>query len=183
MVHARKGPSKILKKSGKQSTLQEPRSQQARPQEPPVSEQVAPHEMKLEPITDKLSYDRFLKTIGLRIYNEFDTSLRGDGMERPDIVLVGFDMGKATTPSEIRMADYLALNARLVVEKAFIDMPEFAERHMPRVMRLMETHGGKLAEHVESKVQRDLLMEIRAIAMQHIPEAERYRYISKLKEF
>jgi hypothetical protein len=139
--------------------------------------------MKLEPITDKGSYDRFLKTIALRIYHEFETSLRDEGVERPDVTLVGFDMGKTTTPAEVRMADYMALNARLIVEKAIVDLPEFAGRHMPRVMRLMETHGGKLAEHMEGKVQRDLVMEIRAIAIQHIPEADRFRYISKLKEF
>jgi hypothetical protein len=97
--------------------------------------------------------------------------------------LVGLDIGKAATPSELRMGDYVALNARLIVEKAIVDLPEFAAKHMPRVMRLMETHGGKLAGHMESKVQRDLVMEIRAIAMQHIPEADRFRYISKLKEF
>ncbi len=183
MVQGRKGPSKILKKQGKQSTLQEPRQAQAERPSPQAGEQVAPHEMKLEPITDKRSYDLFLKTIGLRVYHEFETSLRNEGIERPEIALVGFDMEKTTTPAEVRMGDYVALNSRLIVEKAIVDLPEFASEHMPRVMRLRETHGGELAALMESKVQRDLVMEIRAIAMQHIPDAERYRYISKLKEF
>lgn len=183
MAHGRKGPSKILKKSGKQSTLHETRQQTAREPEPQSGRQVTPHEMKLEPITDKPSYDRFLKTIALRIYHEFETSLRGEGVERPEISLVAFDMEKATSQTELRMGDYVALNARLIVEKAFVDMPGYAAMHMPRAVRQMEAQGGNLAMHVENKVQRDLVMEIRAIAMQHIPDAERYRYISKLKEF
>jgi hypothetical protein len=188
-VHGRKGPSKILKKSGKQSTLQEPvhvshhTRETTIDRQPPVNEQVAPHEMKLEPITDIRSYDSFLKTISLRIYHEFEMSLLSEGVERPEISLIGFDMGKATTPAEIRMGDYVALNARMMVEKAFVNLPEYAAKHMPRVMRHMESEGGELATRVESKVQRDLTMEIRAFAMQHIPESERYRYISKLKEF
>jgi hypothetical protein len=183
MVNGRKGPSKISKKPAKQSTLQEPKLNPVRRQEPPVSEQVAPHEMKLEPITDRTSYDRFLKTIALRVYHEFETSLLDEGVARPEISLVGFDIGKAATPAEVRMGDYVALNARMMVEKAFVDLPEYAAKHMPRVMRHMEAEGGELAARVESKVQRDLTMEIRAFAMQHIPEAERYRFISKLKEF
>ena len=92
--------------------------------------------------------------------------------------------GSAETQSEVRMSDYLVLNARLIVEKAFVDMQEYAVKHMPRVMREIHATGGdNLAGYVEGKVQRDLVMEIRAIAMQHIPEGERYRYISKLKEF
>jgi hypothetical protein len=188
-VHGRKGPSKILKKSGKQSTLHEP-SPVSRPakektvgSQPPAEEQLAPLEMKLEPITDKRSYDTFLKTIALRVYHEFETSLRGEGVERPEICLVGFDAGKTTTPAEVRMGDYVALNARLMVEKAFVNLPEYAAKDMPRVMRHMEAEGGDLATRVETKVQRDLTMEIRAFAMQHIPEAERFRYINKLKEF
>jgi hypothetical protein len=189
MVHGRKGPSKILKKSGKQSTLQEPvhvsrhAKETTENRQPPTSEQVAPHEMKLEPITDRRSYDAFIKTIALRVYHEFETSLVGEGVERPEIILVGFDMGKAATPTDVRMADYVALNGRLIVETAFADLPDYAVKHMPRVVRQMDAHGGELAGHVESKVQRDLVMEIRAIAMQHIPDAERYRYVSKLKEF
>jgi hypothetical protein len=70
-----------------------------------------------------------------------------------------------------------------MVEKAFADLPGYAAKHMPRVMRHMEAEGGELATRVESKIQRDLTMEIRAFAMQHIPEGERYHYISKLKEF
>jgi hypothetical protein len=183
MVSGRKGPSKISKKPAKQSTLQEPVKQKAREQEPPVNEQVAPHEMKLEPITDRASYDRFLKTIALRVYHEFETSLRNEGAVRPEISLVGFDPAKAATPAEVRMGDYVALNARLMAEKAFADLPGYAAKHMPRVMRHMEAEGGELATRVESKIQRDLTMEIRAFAMQHIPEGERYHYISKLKEF
>jgi hypothetical protein len=188
-VHGRKGPSKILKKSGKQSTLQEPvqgsrhAGETKVNRQPPANEQVTPHEMKLEPITDRRSYDAFLKTISLRIYHEFETSLREEGMERPEICLVGFDLNKMATPSELRMSDYVALNARLIVEKAFVDLPEYAAKHMPSVLRQMDARGGELAGHVESKVQRDLVMEIRALAMQHIPDAERYRYVSKLKEF
>jgi hypothetical protein len=183
MVHGRKGPSKISKKPAKQSTLQEPKLNPLKRPEQPVSEQVAPHEMKLEPITDRTSYDRFLKTIALRVYHEFETSLRDEGVERPEISLVGFDPVKAATPAEVRMGDYVALNARMMAEKAFADLPDYAAKHMPRVMRHMEAEGGELAERVESKIQRDLTMEIRAFAMQHIPEGERYHYISKLKEF
>ncbi|OPY26965.1 MAG: hypothetical protein A4E28_02239 [Methanocella sp. PtaU1.Bin125] len=184
-MHGRKGPSKIAKKTGKQSTLQEPvREEPLRTPEPQASEQMAPHEMKLEPIKDKRSYDLFIKTIALRIYHEFETALRTEGVERPEISLVGLDCRKAATPSELRMADYLALNSRLIVEKAFVDLPEFAVKHMPRVMRdIHATGGNNLAGYVEGKVQRDLLMEIRAIAMVHIPDGERYRYVSKLKEF
>ena len=188
-MHGRKGPSKILKKSGKQSTLQgpvpvsRPAKEKTVGSQPPAEEQLAPLEMKLEPITDKRSYDTFLKTIALRVYHEFETSLRDEGVERPEISLVGFDAAKATTPAEVRMGDYVALNARLMVEKAFVNLPEYAAKDMPRVMRHMEAEGGDLATRVESKVQRDLTMEIRAFAMQHIPEGERFRYINKLKEF
>jgi hypothetical protein len=183
MVSGRKGPSKISKKPAKQSTLQEPKLSPVKKPEPPVSEQVAPHEMKLEPITDRPSYDRFLKTIALRVYHEFETSLRDEGVERPEIMLVGFDIGKTASPAEVRMGDYVALNARMMVEKAFVDLPGYATKCMPRVMRHLEAEGGELAERVEGKVQRDLTMEIRAFAMQHIPEADRYRFISKLKEY
>jgi hypothetical protein len=181
-VHGRKGPSKISKKQSRQSVLQEPR----REPEPKTqaSEQIAPHEMKLEPIVDRRSYDRFLKTIALRIYHEFENSLKAEGVERPEVALVGLDIRKVDTPSALRMADYLALNARLIVETAFADLPEYAAKHMPAVMREMQATGGdNLAGYVEGKVQRDLLMEIRAIAMVHIPDGERYKYISKLKEF
>jgi hypothetical protein len=182
-VNGRKGPSKISRKPARQSTLQQPKLNPLKRPEPPASEQVAPHEMKLEPITDRTSYDRFLKTIALRVYREFETSLRDEGVLRPEITLVGFDIGKTTTPAEVRMGDYVALNARMMVEKAFVNLPEYASKHMPRVMRHMEAEGIELAASVESKVQRDLMMEIRAFAMQHIPEGERYHYISKLKEF
>jgi hypothetical protein len=182
-VSGRKGPSKISKKPAKQSTLQEPKLNPVKRHEPPVCEQVAPHEIKLDPITDRPSYDRFLKTIALRVYHEFETSLRDEGVERPEITLVGFDIAKAATPAEVRMGDYVALNARLMVEKAFEDLPGYAAKYMPRVMRHMDAEGGEIATRVESKVQRDLTMEIRAFAMQHIPEAERYKFISKLKEF
>jgi hypothetical protein len=183
-VHGRKGPSKISKKPCKQSTLQEPNQEPRRVAEPPVNEQIAPREMKLDPIEDRQSYDRFIKTISLRIYHEFETSLRNEGVERPEISLVGLDVRKSETQSEVRMSDYMVLNARLIVEKAFVDIQEYAVKHMPRVMREIHATGGdNLAGYVEGKVQRDLVMEIRAIAMQHIPEAERYRYISKLREF
>ncbi len=178
-----KGPSKILKKA-KQSTLQEPGHEHRHEQrhEPAGGEQIVPHEAKLEPIKDKHSYDRFVKTIALRIYHVFETSLREEGAEQPEVSLVGFDVRRVATLSEQRMSDYVALNARMIVEKAFVDLPEYAARHMPRVAREMARHGGALAGHVENKVRHDIMMEIRALAMLHIPEEERYRYISKLKE-
>ena len=178
-----KGPSKILKKA-KQSTLQEPGHEQRHEQrhESAAGAQIVPHEMKLEPIKDKHSYDRFMKTISLRIYHDFETSLREEGVERPEISLVGFDVLRVATLSEQRMSDYVALNARMIVEKAFVDLPEHAAKHMPRVMRHMDAHGGEVADHVEDRVKHDIMMEIRALAMLHIPEEERYRYISKLKE-
>ena len=86
-VQGRKGPSKILRKPVRQATLyeqrREPKPEPKAGPEPAAGEKVVPHEMKLEPIKDKPSYDRFLKTISLRIYHEFETSLRGEGVERP----------------------------------------------------------------------------------------------------
>lgn len=146
---------------------------------------IATYEMNLSPIVDKKSYDSFIKTISMHIYREFDNNMRNEGIERPEIMLVGFDMKKSVSERDIRMANYVAINSRLIIERAFVDMQDYALKYMPRVMREMsqsECGPDKLAEFVESKVQKDIMMEIRAIAMQHIPDDERYSYVSKLKE-
>jgi hypothetical protein len=101
------------------------------------------------------------------------------------LCLVGFDFRKTDSPAEIRMSDYMALNARLIVERAFVDIQSYAHNFMPKVFRDMDadnSNSDKLHAYIESKVQRDLMMEIRTIAMIHIPVDERFTYISKLKE-
>ena len=133
-------------------------------------------------IVDKKSYDHFIKVISLRIYIEFEKTLRDADIQRPALDLVGFDLKKAASESDVRMANYIALNARVILEKAFADPGEFAARYMPRVMHEMAGSGSTdLAQHMESKVQHDIMMEIRSIAMQHIPEDERYSYRHKFK--
>lgn len=179
-MHGSKGPSKISKKPAKQATLQD-RPREAKHDQVRESEQVAPHEMKLEPIVDKRTYDNFIRAIAQRIYTEFERSLSGEGVLRPEIALAGFELQNVETPGDVRMADYVALNSRLIVERAFTDMTEHVSRYMPRVTREMETHDGSLTEHVESRVQRDIVMEIRAIAIQHMPEDERFSFRHKLK--
>jgi hypothetical protein len=174
--------TKHLKKPDKQTVLQY--------QEPAMpnnsgTEQLAQYEMKLEPIVDKKTYDSFLKAIAMRVYTEFDKSLKGEGIARPELSLVGFDFRKTDSPAEIRMSDYVALNARLIVERAFVDIHSYAHNFMPKVFRDMDadkSNVDKLHAYIESKVQRDLMMEIRTIAMIHIPEKDRYSYVSKLKE-
>jgi hypothetical protein len=95
---------------------------------------------------------------------------------------VGFDLKKSATETDIKMSNYVALNARLILEKAFVDSYDYANKYMPRVIREMqETGSSDMAGHMESKIQHDIMMEIRTIAMVHIPESERYSYISKLK--
>nr|WP_148266653.1 hypothetical protein [Methanocella arvoryzae] len=149
------------------------------------SESLAHYEFKLEPIVDKKTYDSFLKAIALRIYSEFERTLKGEGIDRPELSLVGLDLKKAATPVEIRMAEYVALNARLIVDRAFVDIQGYAHTYMPRAFREMEadkSSEGDIVPYVELKIQRDLVMEIRTIAMLHIPDAERFSYVSKLKE-
>ncbi|HTY89846.1 MAG TPA: hypothetical protein VMC84_01590 [Methanocella sp.] len=142
-------------------------------------EHLDPAEENLSLIIDKRSYDRFIKVIALRIYTDFEKKLRDSGVQRPELSLVGYDLTKTTTESDIRMANYIALNARIILDKAFADPREFASRYMPRVMH--ESADGDLAGHMESKVQHDIMMEIRSIAMQHIPEDERFGYRHKFK--
>lgn len=174
--------TKHLKRPTTQSVLQF--------EEPPMpnnsgTEQLAQYELKLEPIVDRKTYDHFLKSIAMRIYGEFEKALKADGVARPEVCLVGFDAAKIDTPAETRMSDYVALNARLIVEKAFVDLHGYVHTYMPRVFREMEADRNgpsDILPYVESKVQRDLMMEIRAIAMIHIPVNERFSYISKLKE-
>jgi len=139
-------------------------------------------EASLSPIIDRKSYDRFIKTISLRIYTEFEKTLRDAGVTRPELALVGFDLKKAAADLDVRMSNYVALNARLIREKAFVDGPDYAVKYMPRVMREMQERGtADLEGHMESKIQHDIMMEIRTIAMVHIPESERFDYRSKLK--
>lgn len=139
-------------------------------------------EASLSPIADRKSYDRFIKTISLRIYTEFEKTLRDAGVARPELALVGFDLKKAAADLDIRMSNYVALNARLILEKAFVDSYDYAVNYMPRVMREMrEKDTADLAGHMESKIQHDIMMEIRTIAMVHIPESERFSYRNKLK--
>jgi hypothetical protein len=133
-------------------------------------------------IIDKKSYDRFIKVISLRVYTEFERTLRETGVHRPELALVGFDLKKAALESDVRMSNYIALNARIMIEKAFADPEEFASKYMPRVMHEMAASGSAgLRSHIEGKVQHDIMMEIRSIAMQHIPESERYGYRHKFK--
>lgn len=139
-------------------------------------------EESLSLIIDKRSYDRFIKVIAQRIYTDFEKTLSEDGTTRPELSLVGFDLKKTTTESDVRMANYIALNARIIMEKAFADPREFAARYMPRVMHEMaDNSSSDLAGYMESKVQHDIMMEIRSIAMQHIPEDERFSYRHKFK--
>jgi hypothetical protein len=139
-------------------------------------------ETNLSPIVDKKTYDKFVKTISLRIYTEFEKTLRDAGVARPELTLVGFDLKKSATDIDIKMSNYVALNARLIQEKAFVDSYDFANTYMPRVVREMQEVGSSdMAGHMESKIQHDIMMEIRTIAIVHIPESERYSYISKLK--
>lgn len=136
----------------------------------------------LSPITDKRSYDLFIKAISLRIYAEFEKAMREAGIEKPELSLVGFDLKKAATELDVRMANYIALIARLAMERAFVDCYDFASSYMPRVIRHMEEDGSSdVSEYLEGKLQRDIMMEIRSIAMQHIPEEERFSYRHKLK--
>ncbi len=149
-----------------------------------ADEQIEPAhvEQDLSPIIDRKSYDKFIKAISLRVYLEFDKTMREEGVPRPEIVLVGFDLKKRTSDMEIRMSNYVALNARLILEKAFVDRYDYVTKHMPRVMREMQEAGSTdVGDYMESKVQHDLMMEIRSIAMVHIPEDQRFSYISKLK--
>jgi len=133
-------------------------------------------------IVDKRSYDRFIKVISLRIYTEFERTLREAGTERPELSLIGFDLKKTANEADVRMSNYIALNARVIMEKAFADPREYAAQNMPRVMHEMSrTASEDLASHMESKVQHDIMMEIRSIAMQHIPEDERFSYRHKFK--
>jgi ATP-dependent Clp protease adapter protein ClpS len=155
-------------------------------EEPAVkSEQVetAHFEMNLSPIIDKRSYDNFIKIISLRIYTEFEKNLHESGVDHPELKLVSFALNKTPTDVDIRMANYVAVNARLVMERAFIDPYSYAEKHMPRVMRQAHEQGmGTLHECIENKVQHDIMMEIRSIAIMHMPEDERFRHINRLKE-
>ena len=178
-----KRSSRAAKKPCRQATLQDRAPSPTGPKletEPP-REQLVPHEMKLEPIVDKRSYDAFIRTIALRMYGEFEKALAGESIERPEVALAGLELSEEGTPEQIRMTDYIALNARLIVEKAIPDVPGYALRYMPRVARELEENGGRLEEHVEARVQRDLVMEIRAIAIQHLPEGERFSFRHKLK--
>jgi len=161
-------------------------------EEPEISnnsdtEQLACYEMKLEPIVDKTTYDTFLKAIAMRVYIDFEKTLKDEGIDQPELYLVGFNTCKIESPVEIRMSEYVALNARMIVERAFMDLRTFVQACMPRVLREMEAiEGGDddadFQLFVESKVQRDLMMEIRAIAMIHIPVDQRFSYVNKLKE-
>jgi hypothetical protein len=151
-------------------------------QKPEEHPEPARIDMSLSPITDKKSYDQFIKVISLRIYVEFEKSLKEAGIEKPELELVGFDLKKAAEGPDVRMAEYVAVNARLIIDRAFTDREDFAAKFMPRVMRAMDEHGsGDLTMHMESKIQHDIMMEIRAIAMQHIPECDRYSFRHKLK--
>lgn len=134
----------------------------------------------LSPIVDRKSYDRLIKAIALRIYVEFERTLLDEGVARPEVSLVGLDLRRAATEPDVRRANYVALNARIVVEKAFADPRDYAARHMPRVMREVEA-SGDLAGHMEAKVRHDIVMEVRSIAVQHIPEDERFHYRHKFK--
>ncbi len=139
-------------------------------------------DLSLSPIVDKRTYDRFIKVIALRVYSEFEKTMKSAGIEKPELILVGFDLNRASSDLDSRMVDYIALNARIILEKAFVDRNDYAAKNMPRVMHQMEEDGAHdVAGYVEGKVRQDLMMEIRAIAMQHIPEAERFGYRNTLK--
>jgi hypothetical protein len=145
-------------------------------------EHLGPVDGSLSPIVDKRTYDRFIKAVSLHIYLEFEKTLKGAGIEKPELSLVGFDLKKSAMEMDMRMADYIALNARLMLERAFVDSYDFASRFTPRVMRQMAEDGSSdIYAYLEGKVQHDIMMEIRAIAMHHIPEAERFSYRHTLK--
>jgi len=145
--------------------------------------ETAHFEMNLSPIVDRRSYDNFIKVISLRIYTEFEKKLRENGVDLPELKLVGFELLKTPTDLDVRMANYVAVNSRLVLERAFIDPFTYAEKHMPRVMRQVHELGAdKLQECMENKIQHDIMMEIRSIAIMHVPEDRRFKYISNLKE-
>ncbi len=144
-------------------------------------EHLEPADEGLSPIVDKKSYDRFIKTVSLRIYVDFEKTLKGAGIEKPELSLVGFDLKRSASETDIRMSDYIALYSRVILERAFVDRYDFASK-IPRVVRQMSEDGSDdISAYLEGKVQHDIMMEIRAIAMQHIPEAERYSYRHKLK--
>jgi hypothetical protein len=169
----------VKKAHKKPSTKQAPLFGQQ--QEQPKVE-LANAESSLSPIADKKSYDQFLKIIALRIYRDFEKTMKEANVEKPELILVGFDLKKTTEESDVKMGNYIAMNARLIMENAFVDRNDFASKYMPRVMRQMAEEGASdFTEFMESKVQHDLMMEIRSIAMQHIPEADRYGYRHKLK--
>ncbi|MCD1295612.1 hypothetical protein CUJ83_11440 [Methanocella sp. CWC-04] len=172
-------------RKGKQASLFEPvRKEKTAPEK--ENTQVKPFEMELSPIIDKKSYDNFIKVISLRIYSDFERSLKSEGIEKPELSLVGFNLAKVSSELETKMANYVCINSRLIMDRAFVDVHDYAARFMPRVIREMHANGASgdhLPEYVESKVQRDIMMEIRAIALQHIPDEERYSYANKLKEF
>jgi hypothetical protein len=145
--------------------------------------ETAHFEMNLSPIVDGRSYDNFIKVISLRIYTEFEKKLRENGVDLPELKLVKFELSKASADLDVRMANYVAVNARLVLERAFIDPFTYAEKHMPRVMRQVHERGAdSLQECMENKVQHDIMMEIRSIAIMHVPEDRRFKYINHLKE-
>ncbi len=135
----------------------------------------------LSPIVDKKSYDRFIKSVSFRIYLDFEKTLKGAGIEKPELSLVGFDLKRSASEMDARMADYIALYSRLILDRAFVDRYDFASK-IPRVVHQMAADGSSdISTYLEGKVQRDIMMEIRAIAINHIPEAERYSYRHKLK--
>jgi hypothetical protein len=144
-------------------------------------EHLGPVDSNLSPIVDKKSYDQFIKAISLRIYVDFEKTLKGAGVEKPELSLVGLDLKRTASETDMRMADYIALYSRLILERAFVDRYDFASK-MPRVVRQMAEDGSSdISTYLEGKVQHDIMMEIRAIAMHHIPEAERFSYRHKLK--
>lgn len=161
-----------------------PPTKQAPLFEQKTSEQIEPAhiEQNLSPIIDRKSYDKFIKTISLRVYCEFEKTMNEAGVQKPELILVGFDLKKTATEMEVRMSNYVALNARLILEKAFVDRYDYVTKHMPRVMReIQEAGSSDIGDYMESKVQHDIMMEIRSIAMVHIPEDQRFDYRSKLK--
>src|SRR5271157_1361660 len=165
-------------------THKKPLNEQAPLFEHKAAEQIEPlHvDLSLAPIVDKRSYDRFIKIISLRVYTEFEKTMKDAGILRPELELVGFDLKKMATETDARMSNYVALNARLILEKAFVDCYDYASKYMPRVMREMHIAGSvDIAEFMEDKIRHDIMMEIRSIAMVHIPESERYGYRNKLK--
>ncbi len=105
-----------------------------------ADEQIEPAnvEQDLSPIIDRKTYDKFIKAISLRVYLDFEKTLKEAGVQRPEITLVGFDLKKTATEMEVKMSNYVALNARLILEKAFVDRYDYVEKHMPRVIREMQ---------------------------------------------